>query len=75
MSKESTLLLLGLLTALTQFLGLPSSWERVIFFASGATIAVLAFLLRRKRAFNLFSGGEVRADSYVQNGMSREEHH
>jgi len=70
MSRESTILLLGILVMLVQFTGLPSSWKNALLFLFGAAIAVLAFLLRRSRALNIFSQTEKRADSYVQNDIT-----
>ena len=66
MSKESSILLLGIIVAATQYSGLPSSWKNLIFFVSGVVIALLAFLLRRRRALNLFTPPQEH-DAYVQN--------
>ena len=71
MSKESTLLLLGIGIVLTQFSGLPSSWKNVLFFICGGAVAVLGFLLRRRRMLAASSSGrEERTNSYVQNGIT-----
>jgi len=70
MSRESSILLLGIFVILTRFTGLPSSWKDILVFLFGAAIVVLAFLLRRSRALNITSHSEKRADSYVQNNIS-----
>ncbi|HEY4517420.1 MAG TPA: hypothetical protein VJI74_00835 [Candidatus Paceibacterota bacterium] len=70
MSKESTLLLLGIGIVLTQFSGLPSSWKNVLFFICGGAVAVLGFLLRRRMLAASSSGREERTNSYVQNGIT-----
>ncbi len=62
---------LGIVVALAQFSGLPSSWKNWIFFICGAAIAVIAFLLRRGRSLTISSiSEERRTDVYAQNSMS-----
>jgi hypothetical protein len=46
MSKETGVLIAGLLVFLTPFLGVPGSWRTVILVILGAAIAILGFLLR-----------------------------
>ncbi|OGG63526.1 hypothetical protein A3D66_02570 [Candidatus Kaiserbacteria bacterium RIFCSPHIGHO2_02_FULL_50_9] len=70
MSRESSILLLGIIVVLTRFSGLPSSWKNTIFFVCGVVIAILAFLLRRRRALATTLNVEKRSDSYVQNNIS-----
>ncbi len=70
MSKESSILLLGIVVAVTQFLGLPSSWKNGIFFIAGVAIATLAFSLRRQRSLHFgVSSGEHHNDVYAQSGV------
>jgi len=76
MSKESIILLLGILVAATaQFLNLPASFENVLFLFAGAAIAILAFLLRRARTRSLFpSSGGQRSETFMQNGIPEAPH-
>ncbi len=46
MSKETSILVLGLWVFAVPFLGVPGSWRTVLLVLSGAGIAVLGFLLR-----------------------------
>lgn len=48
MSKEMTLIVLGLLTAVLPFLGFPGSWRTVLFVLMGLAVAVIGFLLRAR---------------------------
>lgn len=50
MSKEGTLITIGVLVFLTPFLGLPSSWLTWILPVLGVVILVIAQILRKHRA-------------------------
>ncbi len=49
MSAESTLILTGLLIAITPFLGLPSVWYSYIFAILGLLVLGIGLLLRARR--------------------------
>jgi len=49
MSKESLLVLLGVLIAVTPFSGLPSSWLMFILPVLGVAVVFTGLLLRRER--------------------------
>ncbi len=46
MSKRQILIILGIWVVILPFLGFPGNWDRVILFASGLIIAVVAYSLR-----------------------------
>lgn len=46
MSKEMTVIVLGLLIAATPFLGIPGSWKTALFVLAGLGMAIAGFLLR-----------------------------
>lgn len=49
MSKETTLIIVGVLVVLSPFLGLPESWLSVILPILGAVILVLGYLTFDRR--------------------------
>lgn len=46
MSKEMTVIVLGVLVVITPYLGIPGSWKTVILVLSGFVLAGAGFLLR-----------------------------
>lgn len=46
MSKEMTVIALGVLVVVTPYLGIPGSWKTVIFVLAGLSLAGVGFLLR-----------------------------
>ncbi|HEY6020896.1 MAG TPA: hypothetical protein VIY48_13650 [Candidatus Paceibacterota bacterium] len=46
MSKEMTVIVLGLWIAIVPYLGIPGTWRTVILLLSGLGIAIVGFLLR-----------------------------
>jgi len=64
MSKDVSILILGLLTAAMPYLGFPANYERIIFVVIGLSVAALAFLIRGD--ISLFSI-ERKADTFVEN--------
>ena len=46
MSKEMTVIVLGIWVAVVPYLGVPSLWRTVLLVVSGIGIAVIGFLLR-----------------------------
>ncbi len=46
MSKEMTVIALGVLVTITPYLGVPGSWKTVILVVAGIALAGVGFLLR-----------------------------
>ena len=72
MTKETGLIILGSIVALTPFIGIPGSWKTIIFIIVGILIAVFGFLLRLHRIIqlrNMLSKKGRQADSYVENSV------
>ncbi|MDO8518283.1 MAG: hypothetical protein Q7S26_03275 [bacterium] len=46
MSKETSIIVLGVWVVIVPYLGVPASWRTVLLVLSGAAIATLGFLLR-----------------------------
>jgi|GEM_PF-644414 len=64
MTKDVSILILGLLTAAMPYLGFPANYEQIIFVVVGLTIAVLAFLIRGD--ISLFTI-ERSGDTFIEN--------
>lgn len=71
MRKERTLFFIGIWVAILPFLGLPSSWRKVLFILSGCAIIYLAYLFRKetKARINIIkiSNSEQIMESFVDN--------
>jgi hypothetical protein len=48
-SKNRSILILGILTALMPFLGFPTSWKNVFYFIFGISISTMSFLIARHK--------------------------
>lgn len=74
MSKEMTVILLGLLVAITPYLGIPGSWKTVLLVLSGLGIAAAGFLLRGE-SIGRMPGSKTDAhgfsNTFVENFTSR----
>ena len=46
MSKEMTVIALGILVVVTPYLGIPGLWKTVVFVLAGLSLAGVGFLLR-----------------------------
>ena len=46
MSKEMTLIVLGISVAVLPYVGIPGSWRTALFILAGAVVAGIGFLLR-----------------------------
>lgn len=57
MSRELLLIVLGLLSALVPFIGLPYSWLMIILPVLGVAVAGIAFSLRGRRAPKAYEEG------------------
>lgn len=72
MSKNSFLILLGILIVISAFLGVPSSWKTIIIGALGVLTVAIALMLRKDIATGaicMHLQENVHTDSYVQNGL------
>ena len=46
MSKEMAVIVLGIVVAVTPYLGIPGSWKTILLLVTGVSILVLGFFLR-----------------------------
>ena len=70
MSKEITLILLGIWIAVVPYLGVPTSWKTSIFFISGLFVMLLGFFLRTEALArtSLRGGGKYASrQTFVEN--------
>lgn len=63
MTKKRALIILGVFIAIVPFLGIPREFREVLTVLAGLTVAVLAFLLKRR-----LQAEAMRNDTFVQNG-------
>ena len=76
MTKETGLIILGSIVALTPFIGIPGSWKTVVFIFVGILIVLFGFLLRLRRMIesrDILSKRGKHTDSYVENGIQAQE--
>lgn len=68
MSKESIILVSGLLIILVPSLGIPNTYDRLILSVLGAIIAITGYQLRRAAYLRSLetTQGERRADAFVE---------
>ena len=68
MSKESLVILVGLLVFFTPSLGIPEDWKQYILLGSGVFLMLLGYVLRRAAYFRSIDrgDGEWAADSFVE---------
>jgi hypothetical protein len=66
MTKQRTIFILGIWTAILPFLGFPNSWKKILFLLSGGLIAYLAYQLYREKK-GVVSVQEHRANTYTDN--------
>jgi len=72
MNKETWLVILGAIVALTPFLGIPGTWKTTVYVVVGVLIMIITFLIRlRQIAHNRNSDAlnGKKTDIYVENGM------
>jgi len=75
MSKETWIVVLGIVVAVMPFLGFPGSWKIIIYIVLGLAIAALALLLQFRKSSEVrssLSESGRRTDSYVENGIKSE---
>ena len=68
MSKESLVLVLGLVVFFTPTLGIPDDWKQHILLGSGILLLILGFFLRRASYLRKIDkgNGERGSDSFVE---------
>lgn len=69
MSKESIVLVLGVVVFLTPYLGIPGDWKSYLSTGVGIVLVFVGYLLRRKsylRSIDNGSGERV-TDTFVEN--------
>ncbi len=75
MSKEMTVIALGVLVVVTPYLGIPGSWKTVVLVVSGLALAGVGFLLRGEALARSAGHGHAH---YVENSAptthSRSDH-
>ena len=68
MSKESFIVLIGLVVFFTPSLGIPEDWKQYILLGSGVLLMLIGYILRRAAYLRSIDrgDGERRADSFVE---------
>lgn len=75
MSKNTSIIILGFLVALTPFLGLPGAWKTGVFVISGLLIVLIAFLQKGGKLSNIESwliSKKKETDVFAQNEVKDE---
>lgn len=70
MALDTLIMFLGTMVAVLPFLGLPNSWDTVLFFILGVSIIALGFIVRRRVGHRTGQGSRP---TFVENVPSREE--
>jgi hypothetical protein len=73
MSRESLVLILGIVVSSASYLGVPSEWKEWIVALSGISLIALGYSLRRAAFFRSIEviPGERRADAFVEHKTTR----
>jgi hypothetical protein len=70
MSRESMVFILGILTILTPFLGVPREYKDWLLIVMGSLLALLGYQLRRKRFLgSLEKEGERKTDAFAETSI------
>ncbi|HEU4677290.1 MAG TPA: hypothetical protein VFS75_01065 [Candidatus Paceibacterota bacterium] len=74
MSKESFVLLIGIIVFFGPFLGLPTEYKDILFAVAGLLLIVTGYRLRRRAYLASLEreGGERVADAFVESGSTLE---
>lgn len=69
MSKESLIILIGLIVFFTPSFGIPEDWKQYILLTSGALLVLFGYVLRRAAYLRSIDrgNGEHGGDSFVEN--------
>lgn len=72
MSKAGLITLLGFLSAVLPFLGIPTLFKTILFVIFGLLIMGLGFLVREERRWLMRAiSGDHEKDAYTENGMEQ----
>lgn len=71
MGKETLIIILGVLIALTPFLGFPRSWETVFFVVAGLGIVAVTIFFQRERQRLLRRAKQQETSSFGKSNMSQ----
>lgn len=76
MSRESLVLLLGVIVFFVPALGIPDSWKLYILSGCGVVLAIVGYMLRRSAYLRSLDrgNGEKAADSFVESSKKEESH-
>ena len=68
MSRESLVLLFGIVVSVISYLGVPSLWKERIIIGSGVILIIIGYSLRRAAFFRSIevAPGERRAEAFVE---------
>ncbi|MFA6341130.1 MAG: hypothetical protein WCX27_02755 [Candidatus Paceibacterota bacterium] len=74
MIKISTIFGLGILVALTPYLGFPMGGKNFIYIVSGILIVILSFLIRRElhEVLRHLHSDEVKTDTFSENAPKQD---
>ena len=72
MSRESLVILFGLLIFLTPLLGIPPAWKEYLMLGIGALLIIIGFSLRRSAYYHKINkgNGEIGTDSFLESQPS-----
>lgn len=75
MSRESLVLLLGLVIVFVPYLGIPFAWKTYVLSAVGIVLMIIGFLLRRAAYLRKIDkgNGEKATDSFVESSPETSE--
>ncbi|MFM2374225.1 MAG: hypothetical protein RLZZ234_220 [Candidatus Parcubacteria bacterium] len=73
MSRESLVLILGIVVSSASYLGVPSEWKEWIIAISGLVLIALGYSLRRTAFFRSIEvvPGERRSEAFVEHKTTR----
>lgn len=68
MSRESLVLIFGIIVSVISYVGIPSEWKEWAISGSGVILIILGYSLRRSAFFRSIevAPGERRADAFVE---------
>ena len=71
MSRESLILVVGIIITATPYLGIPSDWKRIVYLALGIMLVLVGYSLRRSAFFRSIetTKGERRTEAFVENKL------
>ncbi len=72
MSRESLVILFGLLVFLTPLMGIPPAWKDYLLLGVGTLLIIVGFSLRRSAYYHKINkgNGEIGTDSFLESQPS-----